>query len=145
MSVLDPYITNFPAEDRAGPSTSPSSIFANLENSPSQKFDLENLQSAFCAFGKVSAVQTSHLVKFRVCRTFDLGSKFAKIELGEVPGPARSSAGGLATGRGLTFGPSAGELATGRGLTFGPSAGCCRSSVEPDLPLPVFFLNQPTA
>ena len=46
-------------------------------------------------------------------------SKFANIELGEVLGPARSSAGELATGRGLTFGPSAGELATNPGLTFG--------------------------
>ena len=31
--------------------------------------------------------------------------EFATLELGEVLGPARSSAGELATGRGLTFGP----------------------------------------
>ena len=95
--------------------------FLHLEKFSGQKFDLENLPSACCAFGKVHALQKVHLVKFRVCRTFDLGKFFQvrKIELGEVLGPDRCSAGELATGRGLTFGPSAGELATGRGLTFG--------------------------
>ena len=76
----------------------------------------------FCAFGKIFAVETVGLVNFRVCRIFDSVNfcQVRKIELGEVLGPDRPSAGELATGRGLTFGPSAGELATGRGLTFGP-------------------------
>ena len=63
----------------------------HLEEFSGQKFDLENLPSAFCAFGKVSAVQKSHLVKFRVCRTFDLG-KFFQVRKnrtwgGAWPGP----------------------------------------------------------
>ena len=86
-----------------------------------------NLPHALFAFGEIfrSKVQ---LVKFTKCMlcvwesfrgsknplgeisgvsNFRLGdfSKFAKIELGEVLGPAGSSAGELATGRGLTFGP----------------------------------------
>ena len=98
--------------------------FLHLGKFSGQKSNLENLPSAFCAFGKMFAVEKVGLVNFRVCRILDLVNfhQVREIELGEVPGPDRPSAGELATGRGLTFGPPAGELATGRGLTFGRGA-----------------------
>ena len=52
--------------------------FLHLVKFSGQKFNLENLPSALCAFGKVSEVQKIGLVNLRVCRILDLG-KFVQV------------------------------------------------------------------